>query len=568
MQHEYSGQLLDRAFLRLLPDVFFHPVWLHFVEAGDPLVPAQIQSLLDAGDELLSAGNLIEACQTLFICAFQQMRAGHFTAAANNIQRILVLAEQHDLLQVACWATWGAAAVCLRRGWFQQAAEHLEHLQSLLGEQHEWVLSDVIDIIRRALLSQSQAEMSVDQSPSSDAVLSFAFDQMLYWGTPRTVIAISANGLTAHEGRSAAAASLPGSAGPSLWLKVKRFFKGELRLKWVEARGSAPLPRVDAPNAPAISSPVALPLPQATPLLPQPDRPVALDHPAQPDRASEIDRVADKTPDHDQPAAIDQAESSDEGTGSPSIAAYLLGAFNFTINDNTVQNWPTGKGRAVFKYMLAHHAQPIPRDVLMDAFWPQAGQESARNSLNVALHGLRQALKTVTDQPVILFEEGGYGINSEFHIWVDVDEFDRHVQAGRRYEAKEQSARAIAEYDAAIVLYRGDFLSGDLYEEWPVLTRERLRVAYLEVLDRLSQIYFDQKQYAECVTLCQRTLVYDACREDVHGLLMRCYSRQGQHHLALRQYQACVGALRTELEVDPALETTQLYERIRRRERV
>ena len=69
-------------------------------------------------------------------------------------------------------------------------------------------------------------------------------------------------------------------------------------------------------------------------------------------------------------------------------------------------------------------------------------------------------------------------------------------------------------------------------------------------------------------SICPDLDTRDNCREDAHCLLMRCYSRQGQHHLALRQYQACVEALRAELEVDPAPATTQLYERIRRRESV
>jgi DNA-binding SARP family transcriptional activator len=564
MQHEYSGQLLDRALLRLLPDVFFHAVWIHFVEVGAPFVPQQIQSLLDAGAELLSAGNLVEGCQTIFICAFQQIRAGDYSAAADNIQQILVLAEQHRLPQVACWATWGAAAICVRRGWFQQAAEHLEHLQSLLGQQQEWVLSDVIDLIRRALLSQTQAEEAAGQPLSSDAVLSSAFEQMLHWGTPRAVSAISAAGLNGHGRPIGQAPQSPGSIELPwhlFWQKIKRIFKGELRLRWVEPAGSASQPQRGERTG-LIAAP-----PAVAQLLPQPDRSVELDQLATLDRQPETYRVS--MPEPDQPTALNQAEPVAESPVPPSITAYLLGSFRFTVNDKAVQNWPTGKGRAVFKYLLAHHEQPIPRDVLMDVFWPQAGPEAARNSLNVALHGLRQALKTVTDDmPVILFDEGAYCINPEFHIWVDVDEFDRYVQAGRSSEAKEDLAHAITEYDAAIVLYQGDFLSGDLYEEWPVLTRERLRVTYLEVLDRLSQLYFDQKQYTECVTLCKRTLAYDACREDVHGLLMRCYSRQNQHHLALRQYQACVGALRTELEVDPAPETKQLYERIRRREKV
>jgi DNA-binding SARP family transcriptional activator len=126
----------------------------------------------------------------------------------------------------------------------------------------------------------------------------------------------------------------------------------------------------------------------------------------------------------------------------------------------------------------------------------------------------------------------------------------------------------VTEYEAAISLYQGDFLEQNPYEEWTLLDRERLRVAYLDTLDRLSQIYFSQERYAACITVCQLVLARDRCREDAHCLLMRCYSRQGQYPLALQQYQRCVEALRDELDVEPAPETTQLYEALRRRERL
>jgi DNA-binding SARP family transcriptional activator len=47
---------------------------------------------------------------------------------------------------------------------------------------------------------------------------------------------------------------------------------------------------------------------------------------------------------------------------------------------------------------------------------------------------------------------------------------------------------------------------------------------------------------------------------------MRCYARQNQHPLALRQYQACAEALRKELDVPPDEKTTALHEHIRKRE--
>jgi two-component SAPR family response regulator len=204
----------------------------------------------------------------------------------------------------------------------------------------------------------------------------------------------------------------------------------------------------------------------------------------------------------------------------------------------------------------------------MDIFWPDADPETARNSLNVAMHSLRKALRSIIFLPVIVFEDGAYGLESNLQVWLDVEELERYVKMGQQHEARDQSNSAVAEYETAISLYQGDFLEQSLYEEWTVLDRERLRIAYLDTLDRLSRIYFSQECYAACINVCESILTRDPCHEDAHCLLMRCYSRRGQPHLALRQYQACAEALRAELDVEPAPGTTMLYDSVRRREPV
>jgi DNA-binding SARP family transcriptional activator len=263
-----------------------------------------------------------------------------------------------------------------------------------------------------------------------------------------------------------------------------------------------------------------------------------------------------------------EAPAEAEPPPTASIKVHLLGSFQVRLGGRVVESWPSGRGRAVFKYLLAHRARPLPRDTLMSAFWPDASPESARNSLNVALHGLRQALRAVADVPVVVFQNGAYRLSPDLQVWIDVEEFRRCVQAGRRHEDAGDLRAAATSYEQAAGLYTGDFMVDDLYDEWAALDRERLRVAYLDTLDRLSHIRFDQEQYAECVALCQLILAQDNCREDAHCRLMRCFSRQGQPHLALRQYQACASALREELGVEPAPATTQLHERVRQHEQV
>jgi DNA-binding SARP family transcriptional activator len=169
----------------------------------------------------------------------------------------------------------------------------------------------------------------------------------------------------------------------------------------------------------------------------------------------------------------------------------------------------------------------------------------------------------VADVPVVVLEGSSYRLAADLRLWVDAEEFERHIEGGHRLEAGGEPTAAIAEYKLATALYQGDFLADDPYEEWLVLTRERFGVAYLDTLDRLSSLYFTHRQYGSCAALCQLIVQRDPCREDAHRRLMRCFIRQGQTHLALRQYQACAEALRAELSIEPDPATVALKEQIR-----
>jgi DNA-binding SARP family transcriptional activator len=204
----------------------------------------------------------------------------------------------------------------------------------------------------------------------------------------------------------------------------------------------------------------------------------------------------------------------------------------------------------------------------METFWPDSTPEAARNSMNVTIHNLRRILRFPDAVQSILFHEGGYRLNPSIVVWADLDEFEILIREGRRLETAGKNLESIQKYEAAVALYQGDFLSEDPYEEWPVTQRERLRTLYLDTLDRLSQQYFTQGDFNTSVQLCQRILNRDACREDVHRRVMRCYSRLGQDCLAIRQYQICTEVLKSELEVEPETSTRQLSEKIRHRERV
>jgi DNA-binding SARP family transcriptional activator len=238
------------------------------------------------------------------------------------------------------------------------------------------------------------------------------------------------------------------------------------------------------------------------------------------------------------------------------------------IDDVPVDEWSSARIRSLFGYLLTHRKPWPAREVLMDVFWPESSPKASRNSLNVAIHGLRRALKEAKDVPVIVYSGGTYRLHPDVHLWLDVEEFDNVVERARLHEDVGETDQATAAYEFATGLYRGEFLADDPYDDWPALMRERLRLAHLDTLGRLSNLHFKAGRNAASANLCQRIIEQDPCREDAYRRLMRCYSRQGQPHLALIQYRACVRTLESELGVEPDLATVKLHDQIRRREPV
>lgn len=252
----------------------------------------------------------------------------------------------------------------------------------------------------------------------------------------------------------------------------------------------------------------------------------------------------------------------------PELAVHLLGPFIATVNGIPTSGWQGGRIRSLFAYLLTHRSPSPAREMLMDLFWPGSSPDAARNSLNVAIHGVRRALRTATDRPVVIFRDKAYGLDPEVRLWLDVDEWHRHLERARTLELAGMSEAAIRVYERAEGLYRGDFLADNPYEDWPVPLRERLRLTHFDALDHLSDLCFDVGRYAAAANLCVRIIEGDPCRESAHRRLMRCHCRQGQPHLALLQHHACVTALMRDLGVQPSPETQRLYQRIRHHEAV
>jgi DNA-binding SARP family transcriptional activator len=246
------------------------------------------------------------------------------------------------------------------------------------------------------------------------------------------------------------------------------------------------------------------------------------------------------------------------------LQARLFGSLEVCVDGAAVTSWNGQRGTSVLRYLLSRRQHACSRDELLEEYWPNVPPGgAARNRLQVAVSGLRRALRDVTALNVVEYADGGYRVSKELQVEVDVELFERGLRAAGAAERSGDRETARTAYHEAVALYRGDFAADAPFEQWTLLPRESLRIKLVDALDRLSHLELADRRIDDCIATAHRMLGVDPCREDAHRLLMRCYAAQGRIYQALRQYEFCSRILRVTVDADPAPDTTRLYRAIR-----
>jgi DNA-binding SARP family transcriptional activator len=220
------------------------------------------------------------------------------------------------------------------------------------------------------------------------------------------------------------------------------------------------------------------------------------------------------------------------------------------------------KVEVLLRLLGLRYQYAVPREQILETLWPGHDLSLACQSLNSLLYCLRKSLAVDGQNGApVLHEDGYYRLNKEAGIATDIVCFEELVKSGDDYVYAGNTPVAVPFYIQATQLYRGDLCAGTDINS--VIERERLRVHFLRLLARLADYFYSVDDYPACLHSANRLLENDACREDAHRLLMRCFVRQGERAQALRQYRLCRHILHAEFEAVPEPDTTLLYNRIR-----
>ncbi|OQY24033.1 MAG: hypothetical protein B6I35_02455 [Anaerolineaceae bacterium 4572_32.2] len=246
------------------------------------------------------------------------------------------------------------------------------------------------------------------------------------------------------------------------------------------------------------------------------------------------------------------------------LSLSLLGPLQITLAGEPVTSFESDKVRALLAYLAVEAHLPHRRDSLAGLLWPDWPGRAARKNLRNGLANLRQAIgDRAATPPFLLITRETIQFNAASDHWLDVAAFRTLV------EPDQAGHPTVRQLEEAVGLYRGGFLEGfslrdsAAFEDWSLIVRERLQRQALTALYRLAGAYEQRGEYEQAQSCAWRQVELEPWQEEAHQQLMRLLALSGRRGAALAQYEICRRLLAQELGVEPAEETTRLYEQIR-----
>lgn len=231
-------------------------------------------------------------------------------------------------------------------------------------------------------------------------------------------------------------------------------------------------------------------------------------------------------------------------TEPPIVRLLALGPPEVRVDDEAVSLFP--KRRAVLIYLvLAASDGVVRRDALLPVFWPEAEEARARNSLNQNLHQLR---RTLGDG--VILSRGQEELVVGDRLRSDVERFEAHLGTG--------------DLDAALELYRGDFLEGfhvrgaPDFERWMDGMRARLRRRARDAAVELAAEAEESGRLPEAAGRLRRATEIDPAAEEVARERIRLLLAAGDRVAARRAYGRLARRLHTRLGLEPSEATRRV----------
>jgi DNA-binding SARP family transcriptional activator len=232
-----------------------------------------------------------------------------------------------------------------------------------------------------------------------------------------------------------------------------------------------------------------------------------------------------------------------------------LGGFRASFDGRPVElSRVRPRARALLRLLAMHGGQPVHREVLVDALWPEVPTAAANHNLHVALWSLRKLLEpgSTRGQCRLLVRDGdAYVLALPAGGYCDVAAVRAALTAAHRARVVADHGALATALRAAVAGYGGDLLPEDGTAEWVVGEREALRRGTSDAGVTLAALELARGDVEGAVSAAERSIAIDRYNDEAWRLLIGGYERDGDL-AAARRARASYAQVLTDLGLDPA----------------
>jgi DNA-binding SARP family transcriptional activator len=237
-------------------------------------------------------------------------------------------------------------------------------------------------------------------------------------------------------------------------------------------------------------------------------------------------------------APVDNVITLGARSAAPSLSIRCFGTFSMAVRGKPVDLTAIKpRPRAVLRLLALHAGNPVHREVLQSAFWPDADLETGARNLHVAVSSLRSWLEpgvTRGGSSFLLREGDAYRLALPPDAELDLVQFAKAMGAARIARLHGETDAAVNQFRQALEIYSGEVLPQDGPAEWAIEPRERFRAAALEAAQGLAELLLKRDDPTGAASACATGLWIDRFHDPLWKLLIEARERAGDPIAASR----------------------------------
>ena len=214
---------------------------------------------------------------------------------------------------------------------------------------------------------------------------------------------------------------------------------------------------------------------------------------------------------------------------------------------------PRGKERALLAMLLLHANEPVSTDQLVDALWGERPPNHATKTLQVYVSRLRKSIGS--DR--LMTTPAGYSLTVA-GCELDVDQFERLANEGRRALDDGDATRAERLLSEALGLWRGPALADFRFDDFAQPEARRLDALRADAASDRIDARLQRGRAQAVIGELEQLVAENPLEERPHRQLMLALYRTGRQADALEVYRRMRARLADELGLEPSPELQAL----------